>query len=569
MPRSLSPLPERQGELSLGPRPERIAELESREFDLLVVGGGITGCGIALDAAARGLSIALVEARDFASGTSSRSTKLIHGGLRYLRQREFGLVREASAERRLLQHLAPGLVSSIPFVLPVYSSRWESLTYRAGLTLYDLVAGFRDTTQHRRLSNEDITTHHPGMRRDGLKSAYRYFDAVTDDARLTLQVAKVAASLGAVCVNHAPVTALLRQASRTTGAAVTDSITGRDFRIKARKVVLAGGVWLDDLLALDTPRVAPRLAPTRGIHIVLPGDYLPAGTAFALTAPADGRLVFAIPWHHRTFVGTTDSPYDGDPANPPFNLAEVDYLLDAVNHHFPDAGFVRADVVAVQSGLRPLISRAGRGLEDLSRRHRLIRTPPGVLAVGGGKLTTYRRIAGKTVDAVLRDLTAAGMHFPDAGLDTENVPLNRRIGHEPPARACGVSGLAPTDYLTWAYGAHAPRMTQPTTPGGDPAGRELLPGRPYLESEVSYSVRREMAVNLSDFMSQRLRCLLIDHDHGLACAGRVAAIMGKHLGWDEREQLRQVENYRALATRHSLTPNALPSPPQPNPGSAD
>ena len=366
MPESLSPLPERQGELSLGPRPERIAELESREFDLLVVGGGITGCGIALDAAARGLSIALVEARDFASGTSSRTTKLIHGGLRYLRQREFALVREASAERRLLQRLAHGLVSSIPFVLPVYGSRLESLKYRAGLTLYDLVAGFRATTRHRRLSDQDITTHYPGMRRDGLKSAYRYFDAVTDDARLTLQVAKVAASLGAVCANNTPVTALLRHAGRTTGAAVTDSITGRDFQIKARKVVLAGGAWLDNLLALDTPGVAPRLAPTRGIHIVLPGDRLPPGTAFALTAPADGRLVFAIPWHHRTFVGTTDSPYDGDPANPPFNLPEVDYLLDAVNHNFPGAGFARADVVAVQSGLRPLISRPGRGLDDLS-----------------------------------------------------------------------------------------------------------------------------------------------------------------------------------------------------------
>ena len=185
MPENLSLRPERQGELSLGLRSERIAELESREFDLLVVGGGITGRGIAL-----------VEARDFASGTSSLSTKLIHGGLRYLRQREFGLVRDASAERRLLQHLAPGLVSSIPFVLPVYSSRWESLKYRAGLTLYDLVAGFRDTTRHRRLSDQDLTAHYPGMRRDGLKSAYRYFDAVTDDARLTIQVAKVAAIMG-------------------------------------------------------------------------------------------------------------------------------------------------------------------------------------------------------------------------------------------------------------------------------------------------------------------------------------------------------------------------------------
>ncbi len=270
------------------------------------------------------------------------------------------------------------------------------------------------------------------MRRDGLKATHRYFNAVTDDARLTLQVAKVAASLSAVCVNHTSVTALLRRSGQTLGATVTDSTTGRDLQIKARKVVLAGGVWLDDLLALDSPGLTPRMAPTRGIHIVLPGHRLPTRAAFAITSPTDGRLVFAIPWHHRTFVGTTDSPYDGDLANPLFKIEDVDYLPDVVNHNFPDTGFARADVVAVQSGLRPLISRPGRDAEDLSRRHRLICTPSGVLAVGGGKLTTYRPIARKTVDAVMQDLREAGLHFPNAGLNTENVPLNRRIDHRTP-----------------------------------------------------------------------------------------------------------------------------------------
>ena len=457
-----SPLRQRQRELFLGPRPDRIAELGSREFDLLVVGGGITGCGIALDAAARGLTTALVEARDFASGTSSRSTKLIHGGLRYLRHREFRLVREASAERRLLQRLAPGLVSSIPFVLPVYDSRWESLKYRAGLTLYDVVAGFRNTARHRRLRDRDIDVHYPGLRRPGLTAAYRYFDAVTDDARLTLQVARVAASLGAVFANYAPVTALIRRSGHTVGVTITDALSGRELQINARKVILAGGVWLDDLLALDAPVMAHNMSPARGVHIVLPGGRLPTGAAFTMTSPADRRLVFAIPWFHRTFVGTTDSPYHGDLAHPIFEIEDVDYLLDVVNYHFPDAGFNRTDVVAVQAGLRPLLSRPGRAVEDLSRRHRLIRTPSGVLAVGGGKLTTYRRIARKSVDAVLRDLSDEGSTFPEAGVSTEHVPLNRRIDDRPPPVAHGVSGLPSAAYLTWAYGADAPRLARPS-----------------------------------------------------------------------------------------------------------
>ena len=228
-----------------------MAHLASEEFDLLVVGGGITGCGVALDAAARGVTTALVEARDFASGTSSRSSKLIHGGLRYLRHREFGMVREACVERRRLQELAPGLVSSLPFVLPVYGGAWESLRYRVGLTLYDLVASFGNTARHRRLRRAEVESTVPGLRTTGLDAAYRYFDAVTDDARLTIQVAKVAASLGAVLVNHARVTALHRQNGRTGAATVHDALTDREFQIRARKVVLAGGVWLDELLALE------------------------------------------------------------------------------------------------------------------------------------------------------------------------------------------------------------------------------------------------------------------------------------------------------------------------------
>ena len=471
-------------------------------------------------------------------------------------------MREASSERRLLEQLAPGLVSSVPFVLPVYESNWDSIKYRAGLTLYDLVAGFQNTARHRRLPDHEIDTHYPGLRRGALKAAYRYFDAVTDDARLTIQVAKVAASLGAVCANHASVNALIRRSGRTVGAIATDTVGGGDIEIKARKVVLAGGVWLDKLLAFDVPGMAHNMSPARGIHIVLPGNGLPAETAFAMTVPADGRLVFAIPWFHRTLVGTTDTPYDGDLDQPPFQIEEVDYLLDVVNHHFPENNFTRADVVAVQAGLRPLLSQPGQDVEDLSRRDRLIHTPSGVLAVGGGKLTTYRRIASKTVDAVIRDLEQQGRRFPGAELSTDQIPLNRRIDDKPPAHASGVSGLAAGDYLTWAYGADASQLSRSDVESSE-SGARLLPGRPYVPAEIDYSVRREMAVNVSDFMSQRLRCLLIDDAHGTACASRVATIMGNQLGWDDEERKRQVDNYHALAARHSLSPDVAPDRPAP------
>lgn len=560
MPPTAAGLRGRQGELSLGARRDRLAELEGREFDLLVIGGGITGCGIALDAAARGLATALVEARDFASGTSSRSSKLIHGGLRYLRHWEFGLVREASAERRLLQDLAPGLVSSLPFILPVYGGRWESLRYRAGLTLYDLLAGFRNSPRHRRLSSRELDTDSPGLRRSGLDAAYRYRDAVTDDARLTIQVAKVAASLGAVLVNHAPLTALHRRGGRTEAATALDDLTGREFRIRARKIVLAGGVWLDELLALDAPDLAHSMRPARGVNIVVPGEKFPTGAAIAMTSPSDGRLVFAIPWFHRTLISTTDSPFQGDLANPGFELAEVDYLLEVANHHFPDAGLGHRDLVSVQSGLRPLIAEPGKKtVEDLSRRERLIHTPSGVLAVGGGKLTTYRPIAGKVVDAVLDDLNERGISFPEAGVTTHGIPLNRRIDDKPVTNVDGVSGLRDDRYLEWAYGADAHLLAAPGT--GD-AGRPLLSCRPYVEAEVGYAVDREMAMSVSDFMAQRLRCLMIDDDQGLAGAERVATIMGRQLGWDEVECRGQVTDYRQQAARNSLEATREPEPPE-------
>ena len=418
-----------------------------------------------------------------------------------------------------------------------------------GLTLYDLVAGFGNTARHRRLPQAEIEAKFPGLRTAGLDAAYRYFDAVTDDARLTIQVAKVAGSLGAVLANHAPVTALHRHNGRIGVARVRDALTDREFQIRARKVVLAGGVWLDELLALDDPELAPKMRPARGVNIVVPGDRLPAGAAIAMTAPADGRLVFAIPWHHRTLISTTDCPYKGDLAHPGFEMAEVDYLLEVADHHFPGAGLGRRDVVAAQAGLRPLIAEPGKGVEDLSRRERLIHTPSGVLAVGGGKLTTYRPIAEKVVDAVIRDLVERGVDVPNGSAGTEHIPLNRRIEDAPVESRDGVSGLDDASYLEWAYGADA-RLLSGRGAGDD--ARPLLAGQPYVEAEIEYAAAREMAVRLADFLGQRLRCLLIDDEQGMVAVERVATIMGRRLGWDERQHQQEVAAYRERAERYSL-----------------
>ena len=540
---------DRQGALSLGAREANLEALSRDDFDLLVVGGGILGCGIALDASARGLRTALVEASDFSGGTSSRSSKLIHGGLRYLERFEFSLTWEASAERRRLLSLAPGLVRPLPFVLPAYRAI-DAIKYELGLWLYDAVAGFRNTSVHSRYRAGAALGRYPQLRRAGLRAAFRYHDAVTDDSRLTIQVAKVAGSFGAVAANYARVFRFLKKDGAIRGAAVHDVLDGREIEVSARNVVLACGNWVDELLALDSSDHIPFLSPAKGVSLTVEGGFLPSDHAFFIPVEEDGRLVFAVPWYDRVLLSTTDTPYRGDLSNPGVDEEDVDYLLRAANRVFPGWNLTKRNVVAAQAGLRALVRGSARDVEDLSRRERLIRTSSGLLAVAGGKLTTYRPIAEKVVDALRSDPDRRGRSGRLPPSPTHAIPLTRRLDstwRPPPEILDGPLG----NYLSWAYGEDAGPLASRAreTPG---AAACLSPGRPYIREEVRYAVQREMAVTVSDFLARRVRANLLDDENGAGCAPAVADIMAELLGWDEVTRQARLRDYLKLAQSHRL-----------------
>lgn len=539
----------RQLELSLGRRSNNFDALTSADFDILVVGGGITGCGIALEAAARGLRTGLVEAGDIGSGTSSRSSKLIHGGLRYLQYMEFQLTSEASAERRLLQRLAPGIVRPLPFVLPAYGLK-DALRFELGLWLYDAVAGFRNTSLHRSFGARRSSALFPTLRRRGLTRTFHYYDAVTDDVRLTLQVAKVASSLGAVFVNYAKVVGFLREGDADKGVMVRDLLGGQERKIRARKVILACGVWVDELLALDDARHEPMVVPAKGVTLVVKAGGLPQGVAFAMPVASDGRLVFAIPWYDRVLISATDTPYRGDLARPPVDANDVEYLLAAANAVFPDWGLTRGDVVAAQAGLRPLIAVPGRATEDLSRRERYIRTRSGLLAIAGGKLTTYRPIARRVVDAALRELLREGTAQRWRESLSAEIPLAHRIGTERPLPT-DAGGAEGTIYLQRTYGSDGAGIMARAKEAKDGL-TSLIPERPYIEQEVRYAVAHELAVEVTDFLARRVRAVLLDGQNGLGCAARVADLMGAELGWDEAKRSASLSEYEGVARAHTL-----------------
>ncbi|MDQ2827186.1 MAG: glycerol-3-phosphate dehydrogenase/oxidase, partial [Actinomycetota bacterium] len=373
-------------------REQALDRLATGQFDVLVVGGGITGAGVALDAASRGLRTALVERDDFGSGTSSRSSKLVHGGLRYLRQGDYRLVAQALAERRRLLHNAPHLVRPLPFLVPSYGSRAGLRAVSSALWLYDLAGGFR-IGLHRRLSPADTLARAPALRSQGLTGAHLYLDAQADDARLTLAVARTAVlDHGAVAANHARVTAL------EPGGAQVEA-DGHTLEIDASIVVSAAGVWADELAGAARPSIRP----AKGVHVTVPAERIPTDVALVLPVRADGRTVFVVPWPGtgRVYIGTTDTDYDGPLDSPVCTGADVDYLLDAVNASLTTA-LEPADVVGTWAGLRPLVAEGahGRRSSDLSRRHRVSRTPEGLVTISGGKLTTYRAMASDTVDEV-------------------------------------------------------------------------------------------------------------------------------------------------------------------------
>jgi glycerol-3-phosphate dehydrogenase len=538
-------------------RDEQVDSLANREFDVLVVGGGITGAGVALDAVARGMRVGLVEARDFASGTSSKSTKLVHGGIRYLPQLDIALVREALTERGILIRNAPYLVEPLPFVLPLYKENRHplglgfapppgigmSLFLRAGLTAYDVLAGGRNVPRHRGLSKGEVAQLAPYLRRDGLIASFVYYDARTNDARLTLNVLITAATRGAAIANYCEVVGFERRDGRLAAAQVRDTLGGREFTIRARVFVNATGVYGEQMEGLTGHPSEVTIAPSKGVHLVLPRHVVGVGD-HAITFPetADRRVLFIVPWGPRALLGTTDTGM-GPLDRPRAEDEDVDYLLYYANRYLTKE-IGRADVISAYAGYRPLIRRRdAASTAALSRSHTILDHPIGLVSVLGGKLTTYRKMGEETVDRVAGHLGLPRRHV------TANLPLvgteDLREGMPSLQRAAddlGLSGSMPS--LIEAYGANAGSVMSLVrdNPG---LGQRLADDLPYLLAQVTHACRYELAQTLKDALERRTWTLMGDWDHGLARLESVADLMAGELGWSPERRRREIEDYRA------------------------
>ena len=536
-----------------------LARLAAEEFDVLVVGGGITGAGVALGAASRGLRTALVDKGDFASGTSSKSSKLVHGGLRYLQQHELGLVYESLAERQVLLHTAAHLVSPLPFLIPMFGhdgvvSSAVARSLSTALWLYDLTGGWRIGSRHRRVGREEALAHLPLLRADELVDGFVYPDAHADDARLVLGVLRTAVlDHGATAANYAEVTGVVRDRSgKVRGARVSPAVmpgaagafgeaaTGPDFDVRARAVVNATGVWADDVRALAEGGHPHTLRPAKGVHVAVPAAALPCDIAAVLPVRGDRRSVFVVPWPDAgaTYIGTTDTDYAGPLDDPACTPEDVDYLLAAVNAS-TTAALGTADVTAVWAGLRPLLASTGHRrvsarTADLSRRHSVRTSPDGLVTVTGGKLTTYRRMAEDTMAAVGRVL---GESSASGRSSTKRLRL-RGAPEEPPDASMR------SDRLFGRYGTEADALRALWTARPELRQR-VSENLPYLGAEVVYAVREEMAQSIDDVLARRTRAVLHDARAAARAAPAVSALMAGELGWTDDQAIGHAERFSA------------------------
>ena len=512
-------------------REEMLARLsEEREaWDFLVIGGGATGAGIALDAASRGYDVALVERSDFGSGTSSRSTKLVHGGVRYLEQGNVPLVMDALHERGIMRENAPHLVSDLAFVVPNYEW-WESPFYGVGLKLYDLLAGRYGFGASRILSKEETLTRLPNLKTDGLRGGVVYYDGQFDDARLLVHLLMTAAAQGAAVVNYCPVQALLRGPDRyVNGARVRDLEGAKEYEVRARVVINATGPFTDDVRRMGQADIEGMIAPSQGVHLVFDHSFLRGQTAILVPHTRDGRVMFAIPWHGHTLVGTTDTPLQRVAEEPRPLEEEIGFILETAADYL-DHTPKRADILSAWAGIRPLVKAGGAGgTSQLSRDHTIHVDPNGLLSVAGGKWTTYRKMAE---DAVTQASLLAGLEERDC------VTRKLRI-HGFHANAKKFGPLA-------VYGSDATAIEDLIRI--DPAlGAQLDPALPYVEAQVIWAVRKEMARTLADVLSRRLRALTLNARAAIAMAPRVAELMRAELSRDPAWAAQQLRDFHKLA----------------------
>jgi len=537
-------------------RADQLSALRAGTFDVVVIGGGMTGTGVALDAASRGLRVALVERGDLAEGTSSKSSKMAHGGLRYLQQRELRLVYENLHERQRLLENAPHLVRPLPFLIPLFGkdgvvSKTVARSYRTALWLYDVTGGWRIGRRHERLSRQQVVDDFPSLDVDHLVAGFMYWDARGDDARIALAIARTAiTSFGAVVATRTAVTALRHHHERATGVVVTPLAPGDDptpFEVGARVIVNATGVWADELTTLDEGVASTTLTPAKGVHVTVPTARLKTNSAAVLPVRKDRRSVFVVPWEDTdyTYVGTTDTAYDGPLDDPLCQPEDVDYLLEAVNAA-TSAGLTRADVTGVWAGLRPLLADDGahhhsERTADLSRRHRVRTAADGVVHVTGGKWTTYRLMAEHTVNELARQIP---------GTPKCRTKSLRLIGAPAGAWTAVVPGVtsALATRLVRRYGTEAPAVV-----GVAANDRSLLEpicdALPYVGAEFLYAARSELVVTLEDLLCRRTRAHLIDARATSAAADRVASLVASELGWDAVRVETEVAAYRARCGR--------------------
>ena len=533
-------------------RADRLARLDrlaNEQLDVLVIGGGITGAGIARDAVMRGLRTALVERDDFASGTSSRSSRLVHGGVRYLEHGHLHLVFESSRERRTLMRIAPHLVRPLRFTWPVYrGARVPLWKLGAGLFIYDALAMFRNVKGHRVLTPKDVVAREPALRRDDLVGGATYYDAATDDARLTLANVIAAEREGAVVLNHLEVVRLLKEGSRVTGAVVREHPTDREISVRSRVVVNATGPWTDSIRAMDEGAARSAVRATKGVHIAVPRERLATHGALTLLSPVDGRVMFALPSTATTIIGTTDTPTGERPDTVRASPEDIDYLLAAANVFFPRAGLTRDDVVAAWAGIRPLVASGFTGdAASASREHRIDRVGSGVISISGGKLTTYRSMAEEVVDVVERSL---GRKPSRSRTDVTPLPGGdvRSLDEVLRAAELEVGDAVVARRLVEAHGS-AWRDVAALTAQEPALARRIVRDLPYLLAEVVYAVEREMALTLGDILVRRLRIAYEVADHGRAAARVATAVLAGRVGWDNARSRAELAGYEAEVDR--------------------
>ncbi len=547
--------------LALESRDIAIKKLQQETFDILIIGGGITGVGAAQDAASRGLKVALIERGDYAIGTSSRSSKLIHGGLRYLAQGNFRVTYESCAERALLQELAPHLVKPLSFLVPVY--RWgHGLMVFAGLWLYDIVSLVKNSKFHRRVSAKKACQMVPMLLSEGLYLGFIYQDCQTNDARLVIEVTKSAANYNAICCNYIEAIDLIKEQGFVVGAKAKDLITNEEVSIRAKQVVNATGVWLDKMCQVDEPQTNSKVRPAKGVHITIARSRIPSEQALLFeSAYNDGRSLFFIPWYEGVIIGTTDTDFKGSIDSPVASSEDIKYIIESTNRVFPMAKLTSQDILSSYAGLRPLIDEGSKSTKDISREHRIFESDSGLISIAGGKLTTYRLMANQLMSFVITSMKTRKLVQDVKETITDKLFLSGFTAEQTlEAVQTQIRAKAEklrldktiADHLVEDYGINAEEVLKIVTENPSLFTR-LTPKLPFIQAEVIYCVRAEQATRLDDFLVRRTRIAFLSADQGLSVAPSVAKLMSQELNWSQNKIETELHRYQeTFATQYQI-----------------